>query len=481
MLRPLQILAMTLCLLPSPAARAQCPGDVDGDGAVGINDFLALLGAWGSIGGPADLDNDGVVGIQDFLLLLGNWGPCPIPAPYPAPPTIVVYNENYPDLDGNGVNDALEIAEYYVSSRGLDASALCGVRLPTGDYATPAELLGARATVVEDCICSFVSQEVQQSSGCDLANPGALESIRDGSPITHMVLIKGIPVRLFAVNWSDQGDTDKQGPSFGFYLSYLVYHAGDIFADSDLIESLSYPMVSESTLGYVPPINPAQHRMLAYGYVEGMTTQRAVALIEDLARRYGPRAAVWRYDPLLITSLTPPAWHRRTFTRLARAISGSVDEVVFSFAHIYAKTKANLTHAAGRHGFTWDDPPEAEKRALLADLAGIARGFGLHPTLCAQPEFLGPGIEPARCIDAARLSDLAGRPLGARTKGNRPGCLCAESRDIGAYDSCPHGCVYCYAVRKPGLAKRGYRAHDPDSPFLIAPQTAGTAGAGAAD
>ena len=280
MLRPLQILAMTLCLLPSPAARAQCPGDVDGDGAVGINDFLALLGAWGSIGGPADLDNDGVVGIQDFLLLLGNWGPCPIPAPYPAPPTIVVYNENYPDLDGNGVNDALEIAEYYVSSRGLDASALCGVRLPTGDYATPAELLGARATVVEDCICSFVSQEVQQSSGCDLANPGALESIRDGSPITHMVLIKGIPVRLFAVNWSDQGDTDKQGPSFGFYLSYLVYHAGDIFADSDLIESLSYPMVSESTLGYVPPINPAQHRMLAYGYVEGMTTQRAVALID---------------------------------------------------------------------------------------------------------------------------------------------------------------------------------------------------------
>ena len=235
-----------------------------------------------------------------------------------------------------------------------------------------------------------------------------------------------------------------------------------------------YPFVVQMTVtGYPRPLETSV-----------LAPERAVALIEGLARRYGPRAAVWRYDPLLITSLTPPEWHRRTFTRLARAISGNVDEVVFSFAHIYAKTKANLTHAAGRHGFTWDDPPEAEKRALLADLAGIARGFGLHPTLCAQPELLGPGIEPARCIDAARLSDLAGRPLGARTKGNRPGCLCAESRDIGAYDSCPHGCVYCYAVRKPGLAKRGYRAHDPDSPFLIAPQTAGTAGragAGAAD
>ena len=230
-----------------------------------------------------------------------------------------------------------------------------------------------------------------------------------------------------------------------------------------------YPFVVQMTVtGYPRPLEASV-----------LAPERAVALIEDLARRYGPRAAVWRYDPLLITSLTPPAWHRRTFTRLARAISGSVDEVVFSFAHIYAKTKANLTHAAGRHGFTWDDPPEAEKRALLADLAGIARGFGLRPTLCAQPELLGPGIEPARCIDAGRLSDLAGRPLGTRTKGNRPGCLCAESRDIGAYDSCPHGCVYCYAVRKPGLAKRAYRAHDPESPFLIAPQTAGAAGAGA--
>ncbi len=201
-----------------------------------------------------------------------------------------------------------------------------------------------------------------------------------------------------------------------------------------------------------------------------LTPERGIALIEDLARSYGPRVGVWRYDPLLITSLTPPAWHRQTFARLARALAGTVDEVVFSFAHIYAKTKANLTRAAGRHGFTWTDPPDEEKRALLTELAGIAADLGLRPTLCAQPDLLSPGLAPARCIDAERLSDVAGRSLEARTKGNRPGCLCAESRDIGAYDSCPHGCVYCYAVRRPSLAKRGYRAHDPMSPYLIAPR-----------
>ncbi len=64
-------------ILLAPVGPA-CPGDTNGDGSVGINDFLAVLGAWGdNPGHPADLDGDGVVGINDFLIVLGNWGPCP--------------------------------------------------------------------------------------------------------------------------------------------------------------------------------------------------------------------------------------------------------------------------------------------------------------------------------------------------------------------------------------------------------------------
>jgi hypothetical protein len=61
------------------ACAPPCPADLDGDGSVGIVDFLALLAAWGpSAGNPADLDGDGVVGILDFLGLLAAWGPCPL-------------------------------------------------------------------------------------------------------------------------------------------------------------------------------------------------------------------------------------------------------------------------------------------------------------------------------------------------------------------------------------------------------------------
>ncbi len=55
-----------------------CPGDIDGDGSVGINDVLELLAAWGpNPGHPADLDGDGAVEFDDFVLLLEDWGPCP--------------------------------------------------------------------------------------------------------------------------------------------------------------------------------------------------------------------------------------------------------------------------------------------------------------------------------------------------------------------------------------------------------------------
>ena len=63
-----------------PESTPPVPGDVDGDGLVGITDFVALLTAWGPCPAPcpptcpADLDGDCNVGITDFLLLLANWG-----------------------------------------------------------------------------------------------------------------------------------------------------------------------------------------------------------------------------------------------------------------------------------------------------------------------------------------------------------------------------------------------------------------------
>ncbi len=211
------------------------------------------------------------------------------------------------------------------------------------------------------------------------------------------------------------------------------------------------------------------------GYPRALETSvtdagRAIDHMRALAREFGPRAGVWRYDPVVATSLTPPDWHVGNFTRLADKLAGATDEVVISFAHVYRKTRLNMDAASRFHGFSWDDPPDDDKRALAARLAAIAAERGIGLTVCSQEAYLVPGAAAARCIDADRLSDVAGRAVAARRKGNRPGCMCAESRDIGDYDTCPHGCVYCYAVRTRALARRRHGAHDPNNPFLSPPE-----------
>ena len=70
-----------ICVTIPDCAPAALPSDLNGDGIVGMVDFLALLGAWGSCSDcgtpqacPADFDGDCSVGILDLLVLLGNWG-----------------------------------------------------------------------------------------------------------------------------------------------------------------------------------------------------------------------------------------------------------------------------------------------------------------------------------------------------------------------------------------------------------------------
>ena len=182
--------------------------------------------------------------------------------------------------------------------------------------------------------------------------------------------------------------------------------------------------------------------------------RQILPVLRELVRRWGRRVLVWRYDPILLAGDMDAAWHRGNFAALAADMAALTDAVVFSWMQPYAKTRRNLDKA----GLDWRDPGNEEKRALLVDLAAIARDQGLRPSLCSQPDLQGPALDAARCIDADRLSDLAGRAIAARIKGNRPGCLCAQAVDIGAYDTCAHGCVYCYAVRNPEAGKRGAAA-----------------------
>ena len=230
----------------------------------------------------------------------------------------------------------------------------------------------------------------------------------------------------------------------------------------DEVRELGHAFVVQHTVNNYP-------RALETSVVD---SNRSIAFIHEIAEKFGPRVVVWRYDPIVFSDRTPYDFHVTNFARLASALRGAVDEVVVSFVQLYQKTKRNLDAAAAGGEFSWWDPKDAEKRELATQLVAIAADSRIQLSVCSQAAYAVPGSVPSRCVDAARIADVRGTPLRVSTKGNRPDCMCAESRDIGEYDTCPHGCVYCYAVRDPALAARRFRVHDPDSEFLFAPEVA---------
>jgi hypothetical protein len=228
------------------------------------------------------------------------------------------------------------------------------------------------------------------------------------------------------------------------------------------IQERGYPFIIQHSINGYP-------RELEARVIDATQT---VASLHNLCRDYGPEVAVWRYDPIVFTSLTPVAWHRRNFAALASALEGATNEVIISFAQIYKKTSRNMDSAARESGFTWHEHEticQEQGRDLALEFAQIAASCGMQLKVCSQHKFLMPGmIEEARCVDAARLERVAGSSPAhvIKLKGNREECGCFASRDIGAYDTCPHGCIYCYAVQQRDLALDHYKAHDPEEESL---------------
>lgn len=221
-----------------------------------------------------------------------------------------------------------------------------------------------------------------------------------------------------------------------------------------------------------------QHTITGYPRELESRVVNSAQTIEHLKRvtdTYGSDTAIWRYDPILISSLTSFEWHLQNFENLARNLAGITDEVVVSFAQTYKKTKRNIDIASQTFGFQWQESeslPDISLKALIIQLAEIARGFNIQLRICSQKKFLIPGlVQEARCVDAERLTKVAQRPLTQYIKlqGNRKECGCFASKDIGEYDTCPHGCIYCYAVQQREKALIRYKAHDPNSEFLFPP------------
>lgn len=193
----------------------------------------------------------------------------------------------------------------------------------------------------------------------------------------------------------------------------------------------------------------------------------AVATLRRLADEFSPEHISWRYDPILLSDRTPFDWHVEKFADLAGRLRGATRRCYFSFAIQYGKVQRNFDAFQQQQGVRIQDPDLATRRRLAETLADIGEANGITMYSCCGDVLVSGRIHKAHCVDGDIIRQLFD-PYGTmfKTVPTRKECGCAESSDIGAYDTCPHGCVYCYANLNKEQADRQYRVHDPGSAFL---------------
>ena len=188
-----------------------------------------------------------------------------------------------------------------------------------------------------------------------------------------------------------------------------------------------------------------------------------IPAFQELSRMAGRERVVWRYDPIFLSDRYTVDYHCRYFRVLAAKLGEYTEKCTVSFLDFYRSTARNMRSLHIR------EMTAAQQREMMEQFSEIAGEYGLYIDTCSEAISLEDlGISHASCVDRERLERIGGYRLKAgRDRNQRKECGCAASVDIGAYDTCGNGCLYCYATDSPPRAAERVRAHRPDSPILF--------------
>lgn len=211
--------------------------------------------------------------------------------------------------------------------------------------------------------------------------------------------------------------------------------------------------------------------------------QSRIKTFQELSERIGKQRVIWRYDPLILTQELDIEELLRRIEIIGDALKGYTQKLVFSFVDIasYQKVQNNLQKEAVPY-IEWT----SELMNIFAKkLSLLNQKWGFTLATCSEKiELESYGIVHNKCIDddlmiehfshdkelmaflgvEIHLADLFSEGQAIKTKnlkdkGQREDCGCIMSKDIGAYNTCPHECNYCYANTSKEIARKNYQRH----------------------
>lgn len=182
----------------------------------------------------------------------------------------------------------------------------------------------------------------------------------------------------------------------------------------------------------------------------------------ELSRLIGKENISWRYDPVFINDIYSIEFHKEAFFNMAEKLSGHTNRCIISFIDLYKKTVKNFPYVR--------EVKISEQEELACKFSESANKFGITIESCAEKYNLSEfGVKPGACVSRKIIENTCSFYLKEKLPPNnlRENCACLPMHDIGAYNSCPHLCRYCYANYDESLVRKNLSLHNPESSFLI--------------
>ena len=206
-----------------------------------------------------------------------------------------------------------------------------------------------------------------------------------------------------------------------------------------------------------------QFTLTSYGNDIETHLPRKTELIDTFQRlsdKIGAERVIWRYDPIFITPKYTIDYHIHYFGEIAYRLKGYTNSGIIGFIDLYPKSQKRFP--IGELSFD-------EKNQIAEYFSVIAKENRMKLCTCAEEINLSHhGIEHASCIDRNLIERLIDKPLKVKADNNqRTACGCAASVDIGVYNTCLNGCLYCYANYSDNTILSNMKNHDPSSPIMI--------------
>lgn len=223
-----------------------------------------------------------------------------------------------------------------------------------------------------------------------------------------------------------------------------------------IIDGLSYKFYFNYTVTALPSI-----------FESNVEKQSAIETLKQLSRMYSQGHINWRFDPIILSDRYNRDFYIRAFEEIASELAGYVERCYFSFVTEYDKVKRNFEELEKTKGLRITDCSRDVKVELANELTAVAERYGIRMLSCCGDYLINDGIKKAHCIDGGIIESLFFPDgLAYKEKPTRKECGCTQSTDIGTYDTCPHGCVYCYANVNKRRAYKAFSNHDKESAFL---------------